>query len=308
MNAVKLNLFKAIDFLIKVESGPDAGKLFRIQPPKIIIGREQSCQIILKDPKVSRQQCVIQFGDNIICLDLSSRKSTFVNGKPAHNQILRPGDTITFGDTTLKFHARANAIQTPQLQGQTLTKQDEKQQAGKPMLIFIAVMAVLFCAFLMLEETTAPKIEEKLATQSDVDKQIQESKDRTTLIRESYEKKKKLSENKYLYNVEKHFISGFRDFQNGQYGRAIDSFGTTIATDQSHVRALQYAKTARKQRDDLIDTHLQDGAKYKDKLMYNRCAAEFEKAIVLIDNVHSKKYELARTQYDECRLLKAGGY
>lgn len=308
MNAVKLNLFKAIDFLIKVESGPDAGKVFRIQPPSIVIGRDPVCQIILKDPKVSREQCIIKFDDNITCLDLSTRKSTFVNGGPANNVAIKPGDTITFGDTTLKFYARTNPTTAPQLKGQAGQAKEDKKKGTKPTTVIFIALGILVGALFMLDETTSSKSEDKLLTQSDVDLQIQESKDRTAKIRDSYEEKKKLSENRYLFNVEKHFITGFRDFQNGQYGRAMDSFGTTIATDQSHLRAQQYAKTARKSQDDLIDTHLRDGAKYKDKMMYGRCAAEFEKAMVYINNEHSKKYELAKTQHEECRILKTGGY
>ena len=101
---------------------------------------------------------------------------------------------------------------------------------------------------------------------------------------------------------------GFRDFQNGQYKRALDSFGTTIATDQNHTKAQIYSRMAKKKRSNLIETHLQDGRKYREKLMYNRCASEFEKAILLMNNVNSKKYKLAKTQMDECRLLNKEGF
>ena len=83
---------------------------------------------------------------------------------------------------------------------------------------------------------------------------------------------------------------------------------TIISAPGFAFSAQQYSKTARKKRADVIDTHLQDGQKYKAKLMYKRCAAEFEKALVLINNENSKKYELAKTQLEECRLLKTGGY
>ncbi len=166
---------------------------------------------------------------------------------------------------------------------------------------------MMFSVFL-LEEPPQAQSPENLATTEDLKKQIEESEERMSLVRESRAEKRKLNNKEYLYNVENHFIAGFRDYQNGQYGRAVDSFGTTIGVDQGHVRAQLYRKTAQKKRADLIDTHLRDGQKYKDKMMFNRCATEFEKAIILINNKNSKKYDLARTQLEECRLLKTGGY
>ena len=49
MSARKLILFKAIDFLLTVESGPDAGKAYKINPPSIVMGRDPQCQIALTD-------------------------------------------------------------------------------------------------------------------------------------------------------------------------------------------------------------------------------------------------------------------
>ena len=166
---------------------------------------------------------------------------------------------------------------------------------------------MIFTVVLLEEPAKAPP-EEKLATTEDLKKQIEESEERMSLIRDNRAEQRKLNNKDYLYNVENHFIAGFRDYQNGQYGRAVDSFGTTIGVDQSHVRAQLYRKTAMKKKADLIDTHLRDGQKYKEKMMYNRCEAEFDKALVFINKKDSKRYELAKSQRDECRLLKSGGY
>ena len=310
MNALKQNLFKAIDFLLRIESGPDAGKAYKIQPPKITIGRDPRCQVTLTDPKVSRQQCRIVFASNVICEDLSSRKNTFVNGQPCGKTILKPGDKLQFGNTVIEFSTQTNAQAQPQLSGPKVSpeKQVEQENKQKNFRIFIGAIAILGFIFFLLEQPDEVLPEEKLATSADLKKQIEESEERTAIVREQRAKNRKLNNKDYLYNVENHFIAGFRDYQNGRYGRALDSFGTTIGVDQGHTRAQLYSKTARKKRADLIDTHLRDGQKYKDKMMFNRCSAEFEKAIILINNKKSKKYDLAKAQLEECRLLHNGGY
>lgn len=309
MSALKLKLFDAIDFLIQVESGPDKGRVYRIRPPKIMIGRDPKSQIVMTDPKASREQCMIQFGQDIVCLDLSSRKTTLINGQPCQNSKLKPGDVLSFGDTSLKFSTRTRPEAKPQLPGANpaqLGHTQESEAGKKRFQQFVVVIVLLAVGLFLLQEESVENKQTELLTQEAVNKQIEESRDRMELIRDSKEEKMKLSQKKYLYNVETHFISGFRDFQNGQYGRAIDSFGTTIATDQNHLRAKQYARTAKKMRGDLIDTHMRDGSRYREKMMYKRCAAEFEKAIVLINNVNSDRFRLAKTQLEECRMLQGG--
>ena len=311
MNALKQNLFKAIDFLLRVEQGPDAGKAYKIQPPQISIGRDPRCQITLTDPKVSRKQCVIKFSNNVICEDHSTRKNTLINGKPCGKTVLRPGDKISFRQTVMVFQTRTNENAQAQLPGTSAPpspEQLEKKKGRKNFNLFLGVLVVMVFSVFLLEEPAKGPPEEKLATTADLKKQVEESEERMSLIRENRAEQRKLNNKDYLYNVENHFIAGFRDYQNGQYGRAVDSFGTTIGVDQSHVRAQLYRKTAMKKRADLIDTHLRDGQKYKDKMMYNRCAAEFEKALILINKKDSKRYELARSQLEECRWLKTGGY
>lgn len=310
MSALKLKLFDAIDFLIQVESGPDKGRVYRIRPPKIMIGRDPKSQIVMTDPKVSREQCLIQFGQDIVCLDLSSRKTTFINGNPCHNSKLKPGDVITFGDTSLKFITRTRPEAKPQLLGADPNQMGRSldSDAGKKRFQqFLVVVVLLALGLFLLQEEPIENKKTELLTQEAVNKQINESRERMSQIRDSKEEKMKLSQQKYLFDVETHFVSGFRDFQNGQYGRAIDSFGTTIATDQNHSRAKQYARTAKKMRGDLIDTHMRDGSRYREKMMYKRCAAEFEKAIVLINDVNSDRFRLGKTQLEECRMLQ-GSY
>lgn len=310
MTALKQNLFNAIDFLIRIESGPDAGKAYKLQPPRILLGRDPRCQIPLSDPKVSRQQCAIVFSNNVICEDLSSQKNTLINGNPCGKTILKPGDKISFGETIIEFSTRTNATAQPQIGGQPTSSPnvDNKAAKQKNFRIIIGALVAIGFIFYLLDQPAEVLPEEKLATNADLKKQIEESEERMALVSEKRSQNRKLNDKDYLYNVENHFIAGFRDYQNGRYGRALDSFGTTIGVDQGHTRAQLYAKTARKKRADLIDTHLRDGQKYKNKMMYNRCSAEFEKAIILINNKKSKKYDLARTQLEECRQLNDGGY
>ena len=312
MTAAKsLSLLNSIEFLLKIEKGPDKGKVYRIHPPKIEVGRDPATQIVVTDPKASRKQCSIIIKDDVLLVDESSRGTTLVNGQSFSQHKLMPGDIITFGDTEMQFMAKsANKPAKPQLKGAPSkpTVSPEKQESRKKFLMFVAVIVVLIAALFAMEETIIKK-EKQLVTSDQLEQQIEDSEKRQAEYRENKMKSLgKREKRRQLLSVEQHFVKGFRDLQTGRYGNALDSFDTTIATDSNHQRAKQYAQIARKKQADLIDTHMRDGVKYKNKKMYKRCIGELEKAIVLINNKKDRKFRIAKTQLDECRLLKSGGF
>ena len=77
---------------------------FPLSRPVTTIGRRTENDLVLDLPSVSRQHAQIRwrFG-NFIIYDISSRSRTFVNGHPAHEQILLPGDVIALGDALLVY-------------------------------------------------------------------------------------------------------------------------------------------------------------------------------------------------------------
>lgn len=312
MNTAKsLSFVNSIEFLIRIESGPDAGKVYRIFPPKIEIGRDPSLQIVVTDPKSSRNQCSILIKDDVILKDDSSKRTTLLNGQSISEHPLKPGDIISFGETKLQFLAKSieKKKAPPKLSGniEQDSLQLEKKSSRKKFHILIGILVLLGATLFFMDEPVKV-VEEKLATRADLDKQIEESQEKQDAVKDLAKTKRKLKKRRYLFSVEQHFIKGRRDLQTGHYGRALDSFGTTISSDNNHQVAQQYSRIAKKKRMDLIDTHIRDGVKYKEKVMYDRCVAELEKAMVLINNKKTQKYRVAKTQLEECQVLKSGGF
>ncbi len=68
------------------------------------IGRSPSNDIVLNEPKVSRKHAEIHCaaGKHII-LDLESSNGTYVSGKRITEQLLKPNDEITIGNTKMVF-------------------------------------------------------------------------------------------------------------------------------------------------------------------------------------------------------------
>jgi predicted component of type VI protein secretion system len=69
------------------------------------IGRGADCELVLHDRKASRHHVrfVVEAGV-VEAEDLDSSNGTFLNGKQITRRMLRPGDTLQIGTTTLAYH------------------------------------------------------------------------------------------------------------------------------------------------------------------------------------------------------------
>jgi diguanylate cyclase (GGDEF)-like protein len=88
-----------------VLAGESLGQMFRLERPEVVIGRAAGTDVRLQDDGVSRRHARIVLVDGQLGIeDLESANGTLVNGEPVRRAILRDGDKIQVGSTTiLKF-------------------------------------------------------------------------------------------------------------------------------------------------------------------------------------------------------------
>jgi len=88
---------------VVIISGDQAGAAYPLKDT-VSIGRADSCTIVLKDAKTSRQHAQIQqHGAEFIIVDLSSSNGTFVNGQRVDEHVLQNNDEVQIGDYILQF-------------------------------------------------------------------------------------------------------------------------------------------------------------------------------------------------------------
>ena len=84
---------------------PD-GRRFALGEKPVVLGRMSDCDIVLADPRASRQHAEIQpVGHGFVLSDLGSMNGTVVNGTPVRERQLSDGDEIRVGSTVLHFEA-----------------------------------------------------------------------------------------------------------------------------------------------------------------------------------------------------------
>jgi len=88
---------------LTLKSGRFAGRMYPLRTSQTL-GREK-CEIILRDPHMSRQHAAIKYLDgHYILFDLGSANHTFVNDEMVQSpKTLQDGDVISVGNTNLLF-------------------------------------------------------------------------------------------------------------------------------------------------------------------------------------------------------------
>lgn len=91
-----------------VQEGSDDQLTEEFSQRSILVGRGDSANLRVNDPKASKIHCVIDITseDEVYILDLGSTNGTKVNGEKIHRQRIQPGDEIRVGRTTMQFEFR----------------------------------------------------------------------------------------------------------------------------------------------------------------------------------------------------------
>src|SRR5258706_10048287 len=94
-------------FLLTVVDGPDRGTVFHVdgaQPSRAYGGKGPLCQMRVTDPRVSRRHLALDVVEaGLRVQDVGSTNGSLVNGLTVVDVILRGGELLRIGDTTLRI-------------------------------------------------------------------------------------------------------------------------------------------------------------------------------------------------------------
>ena len=89
-----------------VLAGTQVGKMYKIDKREMVIGRSLEASLRIDDDGISRMHAKVICSDDAVVeiKDLNSTNGTFCNGQTVASQVLRDGDKVQVGSTTiLKF-------------------------------------------------------------------------------------------------------------------------------------------------------------------------------------------------------------
>lgn len=116
---------------IQVLQGPDSNMVVELQQPTIVVGRGLDCDVVLKDPKVSRKHFQIIVGEQeIVIQKVAPQNYLLLNGRPVDFEIVTQEVTLQLGDTLLKvlpLGLRKPSVLTPNSVGQKPSVRDASE-------------------------------------------------------------------------------------------------------------------------------------------------------------------------------------
>ena len=98
--------------LLKEVSGPEPGRQFSLDQPRVVLGRHPDCDIIIEVGAVSRHHAhVLMLDGEYFVEDLNSRNGTFVNDRLIHSrQRLAQDDRLRICDVVFAFQGTTGYV------------------------------------------------------------------------------------------------------------------------------------------------------------------------------------------------------
>jgi pSer/pThr/pTyr-binding forkhead associated (FHA) protein len=93
-------------YQLYVRRGPTPGEMFVLSDPKVVIGRDPTANLLIRDPEVSRnhvQLLLVSEEAGYQIQDLGSTNGTFINGTPLRSEphLLQMGDVVALGSNVV---------------------------------------------------------------------------------------------------------------------------------------------------------------------------------------------------------------
>lgn len=89
--------------VMRVLSGPDAGREFPLGRGHSVIGRDPATGVTLADPLVSKRHARVEIDQSIELVDLNSANGLVIDGGRVPRLTVQPGQEVTIGDTDVAF-------------------------------------------------------------------------------------------------------------------------------------------------------------------------------------------------------------
>jgi pSer/pThr/pTyr-binding forkhead associated (FHA) protein len=294
-------------WVLEILSGADRGKKYVISKPAVKIGRDTSNHIVLTDLKVSRNHVSFEVRDGKIYVNtLNPKNPVSVDGMEVSSTAeYAPGQVLKMGETTLVLNRQDNLPSRPS--GSTSGSVGSRRSYPRPKskTPMAALVGVLVLMIYLITSGPDNKTEQQfeITTTADIEQIVQESREKQKELR-AKRSFASLPERKGFEAAERHYNQGFRDFQRGNYSRAIQSFRAALASDRNHDLAQRYLQLSLRKQQESIDQSLLEGRRHFEKGMYSLCEAAMEKVLIQINDKNDLKYQQAEELRQECFLNK----
>lgn len=291
-------------YLLEILEGPDRGAQFQLVSGEIKIGRGDNNDVVLNDPRCSREHAVLKITPQAVLIeDRGSSTGVSVDGQVGSRAFLSNGSKIVIGSTTFLFKKVVSHSRTPSSKDARFGVQGystPKSSGVDPKKIrFYAILSVVVIIGLFLFSSNEPqKVIDKTPN---IDEEIELSKKRQeALMKEQLQSGK--ASRQYL-DAQASYTKGLRDYREGLFKSAVTSFSAALAIYPEHPTARRYLRLAQLKLDEQVQFLMQEGTRFMDQNKYQHAKASYKNVMVILNDKDNKIYQEALEKYNECVLL-----
>jgi pSer/pThr/pTyr-binding forkhead associated (FHA) protein len=289
-------------YLLEILDGPDKGAQFQLVAGEIKIGRGDSNDVVLHDPRCSREHAVLRITPQAVLIeDRGSSTGVTVDGQKGSRAFLSNGSKIVVGSTTFLFKKVVTPARVPSAKQNYGVQESAPKAAGvDPKKIrFYGILAVVVIIGLFLFSENEPK--KILDKTPSIDEEIELSRKRQEVLMKDQLQNGKASR-QYL-DAQASYTKGLRDYREGLYKSAVSSFSAALAIYPEHPTARRYLRLAQLKMDEQVQFLMQEGARFMEQNKYQHAKASYKNVMVVLNDKDNKVYQEALEKYNECVLL-----
>jgi pSer/pThr/pTyr-binding forkhead associated (FHA) protein len=295
-------------YFLKINKGAEKGSVFQISSNEVLIGRDPSNHIQLKnDSKVSRHHVRLLFTDQKYFIqDITKNNFIIINGIKVKQAELKNNEVIQIGDHVLQF------IETEAKNKNTVFKNNLPNSAQQPnRLRLILILAILMGAGYYLtqptikRETNLVKVD-TFDSESKSERRISTVEDNIKALDQKFKDSIYFTENGK--NAQSIFIQGKRDFDRGQFFYARSAFSAVLSLEPTHAEARRMLRLSDQFADDLLEKQFKEGLASRDASRFDMCKSAMTNIMNLLNDPANPRYREAKQILIECDLKKRGNF
>ena len=179
------------------------------------------------------------------------------------------------------------------------------QQSNSRMRLYVIVAVIFGGLFFLASKDNKPK--EKLTFRTP--QQVEYDRLQAEAEKVKLEERIAAQNNQLVRQSQENMVKGFRDFQQGNFLRAKENFASVLIKDPDNDLAKRYYHLSSIKFDELLQFHILQGLRYREKKNFRLCRSSFQQALVMIQNNNRHpKYSEIKDYFDECNLALEGRF
>lgn len=296
-------------FFLKINKGHERGAIFQLSSGEVLLGRDPSNHIQLKnDSKISRHHVRLIFNNGGYTVqDITKNNFIVVNGIKTKQVELKGNEIIQIGDHILQF-----VESDPKSKAAAAAQNNPNKPAANPNRLRMILVAIAVCGAAYYFTMPAPQKSKSNFKIENFESDTKSERRIDSIEDTIKDLDKKLQESNYFSengrNAQAIFIQGKRDFDRGNFFYARDAFGAVLSIDPSHAEARRMLRLSVQYSEDLLEKQFKDGLANKDAGRFEVCKSAMKNIINLISDPENSRHREAKKVYTECDLKKRSNF